>query len=282
MSSQIVGKLQELPPFLKMVNKLIAQITDLSPFSLFYQECSKNWFIISFMSIWTKISISFCISPVLHHSVATSLLNNTNDWYVNIDNGKYTAMVFIDLKKASDTVNHQILLAKLKKYGIDGLEYLWFQSYLENRRQFCRVNGACSDLKDTDCGVPQRSCLGTLLFLIYINDLPLALHKCNLTMYADDTSISYASKNIGELNTIINRDLDCLNKWLQGKKLSVNVVKTQAMVIGSQPNFKKIADKRVDTPFFSIGDSAIDLVKNVKYLGVQLDSNLDCNQHMKV
>ena len=75
-------------------------------------------------------------------SVVTSLLNNTNDWYVNIDNGKYTAMVFIDLKKAFDTVNHQILLAKLKKYGIDGLEYLWFQSYLKNRRQFNRVNGA--------------------------------------------------------------------------------------------------------------------------------------------
>ena len=94
------------------------------------------------------------------HSVVTSLLNNTNDWYVNIDNGKYTAMVFIDLKKAFDTVNHQILLAKLKKYGIDGLEYLWFQSYLENWCQFCRVNGACFDLKDIDCGVPQGSCLG--------------------------------------------------------------------------------------------------------------------------
>ena len=101
-------------------------------------------------------------------------------------------------------------------------------------------------------------------------------------MYADDTSISYASKNIEELNTVINRDLDCLNKWLQGNKLSLNVVKTQAMVIRSQPNLKKIADKRADTPSFSIGESAIDIVKNVKYLGVQLDSNLDWNQHMKV
>ena len=78
-----------------------------------------------------------------------------------------------------------------------------------NRRQFCRVNGACSDLKDIDCGVPHGSCLGPLLSFI---DFPLALHKCNLTMYADNTSISYASKNIGELNTVINRDLDCLNK----------------------------------------------------------------------
>ena len=73
-------------------------------------------------------------------------------------------MVFIDLKKAFDTVNRHILLAELKKYGTDGLEYLWFQSYLENRRQFCRINGACSDWKDIDCGVPQGSCLGPLLF----------------------------------------------------------------------------------------------------------------------
>ena len=101
-------------------------------------------------------------------------------------------------------------------------------------------------------------------------------------MYADDASISYASKNIGELNTVMNRDLDCLNKLLQGNELSLNVVKTQAMAIGSQPNLKKVADKRVDTPSFSIGDSVIDLVKSVKYLGVQLDSNLDWNQHMKV
>ena len=77
-------------------------------------------------------------------------------------------------------------------------------------------------------------------------------------------------------------DLDCLNKWLPGNKLSLNVVKTRTMVIGSRPNLKKIADKKVDTPSFSIGDSAIDLVKNVKYLGVQFNSNLDWNQHRKV
>ena len=167
MFSQIVGKLQGLPPYLKVVNKLIAQIRDLSQFSLFYQECSKNL-------VYNQLHEYLDVNKHLFshqsgfrslYSVVTSLLNNTNDWYVNIDNGKYTAMVFIDLKKAFDTINHQILPAKLKKYSIDGLEYLWFQSYLENRRQFCRVNGACSDLKGIDCGVPQGSCLGPLLFI---------------------------------------------------------------------------------------------------------------------
>ena len=80
----------------------------------------------------------------------------------------------------------------------------------------------------------------------------------------------------------MNRALDCPNKWLQGNKLSLNVVKTQAMVIGSPPNLKKIADKKADRPSFSIADSVVDPVKNVKYLGAQLDGNIDWNQHMKV
>ena len=73
------------------------------------------------------------------HSVVSCLLNCTNDWYVNIERGKFTAMIFIDLKKAFDTVVHQILLNKMRNYGIDGLEHQWFSSYLDNRKQFCKA-----------------------------------------------------------------------------------------------------------------------------------------------
>ena len=124
------------------------------------------------------------------HSIVTCLLSGTNDWHINIERGKFTGNIFIDLKKAFDTVDHAILIQKLSKYGIQGLELQWFKSYLSSRQQFTKVNGVESDIGSINCGVPQGSCLGPLLFLIYINDLPFALKNCKVTMYADDTSIS--------------------------------------------------------------------------------------------
>ena len=184
------------------------------------------------------------------YSVVTSLLSCTNDWYKNMDTGKYTALVFIDLKKAFDTVDHDILLKKMQEYGISGIEHAWFTSYLQDRRQLCRVNGVSSRIEEIHCGVPQGSCLGPLLYIRYINDLPFCLDNCQVTMYADDTSISFSARNVSDLNVTLNKELDSLREWLQGNKLSLNVLKTQAMVIGSRPNLKKISTKSVEPPLF--------------------------------
>ena len=92
-------------------------------------------------------------------------------------------------------------------YGVTGLEHDWFKSYLDNRKQFCRINGSSSDVKGINCGVPQGSCLGPLLFLIYINDLPFSLLKAHVSMYADDTTISLSPKSIGDLQNDLNLDL---------------------------------------------------------------------------
>ena len=122
-----------------------------------------------------------------------------DNWYENMDNGKLTGVVFIDIRKAFDSIDHAILLQKLAYYGISQLEHTWFQSYLANRQQQCHVNGSLSTKREIICGVPQGSILGPLLFLIYINDLPNCLKKTAPCLYADDTQIFASSHDPVEL-----------------------------------------------------------------------------------
>ena len=112
------------------------------------------------------------------HSTLTSLLNVTDAWFSNIDKRNINISVFLDLKKAFDTVDHGILLSKLTKYGVVGTPLLWFTSYLTNRKQYCQVNGHKSSLKSAHCGIPQGSCSGPLLFILYVNDFEQCLNKC--------------------------------------------------------------------------------------------------------
>ena len=148
--------------------------------------------------------------------------------------------VFIELRKAFDTVNHEILCQKLEHYGVGDRNLSWFQSYLSNRKQFCRVNGIDSKTERIDVAVPQGSCLGPLLFLVYINDIPCAVKKSTTSMYADDTTLFFRSKNIEDLNEAINNDLRDLDLWLSGNKLFLNVAKTQGMLICAKNKHKSL------------------------------------------
>ena len=132
----------------------------------------------------------------------------------------------------STLVNHDILIQKLEHYGVQNKEIRWFRSYLTNRKQCCKVNGQLSDLESITTGVPQGSCLGPLLFIIYVNDLHFSLRHSDVNMYADDTSLSFSSKSIQLINECINEDLGYLKSWLNANKLSLNVTKTQSLVIG--------------------------------------------------
>ena len=134
-----------------------------------------------------------------------------------------------------------------------------FTSYLDNRKQFCRINGSSSDVKGINYGVLQGSRLGPVLFLIYINGLPFSLQK----------SHSLSSKCIGDLQNDLSLDLLKLQDWLHAKKLSLNVVKTQSLIIGSGLNIRKIESQPDGQPSFSIGDQEIGMIANTKYLGVQ-------------
>ena len=128
------------------------------------------------------------------HSTETAVLNALNRCFLNIDQGKYNLVVFLDLRKAFDTVNHEILLKKLKHYGVHGTELKWFTSYLSDRKQYTIVGAIKSQLGSVSHGVPQRSCLGPLLFLVYINDLPYCINNGISELYADDTGLSASGK----------------------------------------------------------------------------------------
>ena len=116
-----------------------------------------------------------------------------------LDDGNIGCGVFVDLQKAFDTVDHQILLAKLNHYGIRGVSNDWFKSYLSNRHQYVSINGYKSGLAAINCGVPQGSVLGPLLFLLYINDLNQAIKSCKVHHFADDTNLLCFSNSVKKL-----------------------------------------------------------------------------------
>ena len=141
--------------------------------------------------------------------------------------------IFIDLQKVFDTVNHRILLQKLERYGIRGIALQWFQSYLHNRKQFVLVNGHSSRLSNITCGVPQGSVLGPLLFLIYINDLPSTSKSLSFFLITDDTNIYFESDSTDRLIKVINKEQKAVNAWLESNKLSLNIEKTNFVIIHS-------------------------------------------------
>ena len=189
-------------------------------------------------------------------------------------------LVFIDLKKAFDTVDHDILCKKLELYGVLQRELSWFRSFLSNRKQFCRVNGVDSDVGDLEVGVPQGSCLGPLLFLICINDLPQAVQASSVTMYADDTSLCHQSHDLTRLNEAINSDLRKLETWLQGNKLSLNVAKTHSMLISTKQKQNSLKS-RSEALELKIRDNELEVVQTTKYLGLQIDCSLDWKEQIK-
>ena len=205
------------------------------------------------------------------HSTATALLECTNDWYINLDRKSFNLVVLIDLKKAFDTVDHHILLRKLELYGIKGQASSFLKSYLYNRSQKCQINGVMSSAKNINCGVPHDSILGPLFFSLYINDLPQCLSKTKPRLFADDTNLTASGESINQLEAAVNSDLENLRKWLIANKLSLNVAKTEFMVIGSKQMLKTISNWQ---PKVKIENEHIKQVSECKTLGVTVDQHL--------
>ena len=146
-----------------------------------------------------------------------------------LDDDKIVCGVFIDLQK--DTVNHEILLEKLKHYGIRSKQNDWFRSFLTNRKQYVSMEGFFSQTKIVKCGVPQASTLGPLLFLIYINNLANALEKSIVHHFADDTNLLYGNKDLSVISDVIDSELKLVADWLRPNKLSLNESKTKLLLL---------------------------------------------------
>ena len=208
-------------------------------------------------------------------STGHSLIEITEKIKESIDSGKFGCGIFIDLKKAFDTVNHKILLQKLEHYGIRGSMLKWFESYLTDRKQYVFYNGVSSDIKNITCGVPQGSVLGPLLFLLYINDLPNISDKLAFFLFADDTNIYYESNNLKELEKTVNEELKKLSLWLNLNRLALNVKKTNFVIFRS---CQKVPNHEVN---LLMNKKSLAQVDHVKYLGVLLDQHLNWKYQIK-
>ena len=189
----------------------------------------------------------------------------------HMDDGEYTGAVFVDLKKAFDTVDHGRLLSKLPSYGIKGKELSWFESYLFDRKQFVSMENSSSERKSVVCGVPQGSLLGPLLFVLLINDIDLQLKHCSILLYADDTVIFTADKNCKVIEERLNNDLNKIANWFSDNNLIINLKKgkTEYVLYGTAQRLAKSSELVID-----INGQIINETETYEYLGVMMDKSL--------
>ena len=165
-----------------------------------------------------------------NRSTSLALLELVEKITKSIDDGKYIIGIFIDIKKAFDTIDHNILLQKLHFLGVRGVANSWLTSYLSKRMQYVEVCECMSDLLQVKYGVPQGSVLGPLLFILYINDICNVSKVFDCILFADDTNLLCSDNDINDLCEIINLELDKLNTWSSFDKLSLNIQKTKLLM----------------------------------------------------
>ena len=208
------------------------------------------------------------------HTTMFPLIDVLTACYENINDKKYSSIIALDIKKAFDCVNHEVLLQKLDHYGFRGTSQKLLRSYLSNRRQYVQIKNFSSSLKQIGVGVPQGSVLGPLFFLIYINDLPTCLDNPP-KLFADDTCLLYSNNDLHMLEEQCNSELNKVLNWMDANKLTINTQKSTCFSL----NYKL----RSTAPLLNLhyNNSTIRNNDRITYLGVNLDPYLNFRYHIK-
>ena len=211
------------------------------------------------------------------HSTSNALTVMVENVTKAFEEKKYTLGVFLDLSKAFDTIDHNILLYKLHHYGVRGLPYEWLKSYLSNRSLQTKINGKLSAPALINLGVPQGSILGPLLFLIYVNDLPKCLSSGQAIMFADDTNLFFNHVSYTELFKKANEELHQVDSWLTANKLTLNIEKTKVITFKT-PNSPPVPPNLE----IKLNGNALDKVTSIRFLGVTIHEHLTWKSHMEL
>ena len=211
------------------------------------------------------------------YSTSLAIFNLTESVLKEMEKGNFCIGLFMDLSKAFDTIDHHILLNKLEYYGVRGIARQWFSSYLHQRTQYVMVNGVKSSIQCNNCGVPQGSVLGPLLFLIYINDIVNSSNLFRFSLFADDTVATLSGKNLQTLVSSVNKEISNVSLWFKANKLSLNHSKTNYIIFRTRKR-----GVPTNLPEILIDDVIINKVDNVKFLGVTINEYLDWSTHTSV
>ena len=191
----------------------------------------------------------------------------------SINSKQHFAGVFIDLKKAFDTVNHKLLVEKLSFYGVRGIANTWLENYVINRKQYVVVDNQASSMQFIKCGVPQGSVLGPILLLMFINDICNVPNLLKFVLFADDTNIFCSNENVAVLQDTLNREIAKLFIWFSINKLSLHLGKTNYMLFRGRPPDLELHLK--------INNAEIPKVTATKFLGIVIDDRLNWNPHIQ-